>query len=522
LSAPVPEQSKACQFFILTDDEIEDKEPYADSGCRDDGMINVKFYRNKIKLRGLEKEHCMKIENLIRTWNRHRSVRWVKVKGWTPWLFPTHSSSIINPNAVALTYAEARIFSEDKDILERVLKVSGKMLEIFGFWCNFKLETKSSLVSFRRADGWRIRFRELNSNKFLQSRITRVLKFWSCIRLQRWQVPFIKHLMFEIYVFDHLTDLRQQVGSWIQTVRNKHKKELARLYEKAWNIKENPETLSEFANSPPFAKVRRFLPFWSEAVETKCNSWRAKKQREKLPPPLAPEAPTVQRDLWHRKSTNEKTDLNTNGSGNNRGSNEKQRPFDEAHLPSVGNLKPSQVEKRVQRPENILHEPRVLRFKLPARSDVQRQSLEHNRYNDMRRRNETLRNTIRELQNRLHHSERAKLEIKGQLDHYYRETLVLKQHQCVLQNDITMLRNDLSSRGDLQLACTQELDHLKQERNHLYSELAKIRAETQEKYSVPRLEDNIELLAVCAGVQFDGDAVKNPNARGSVVDDHIM
>jgi len=341
--------------------------------------------------------------------------------------------------------------------------------------------------------------------------------------LEKWQVPFIKHLLFEIYVFDHLVDLKLQVGNWIQTVRSSHRKELVRLYKKASNIKENPESLSEFANSPSFPKVRRFLPSWSEAVETRCSSWRAKKQRQTLTPPLAPEAPREEKDLWHSKSTEEKSNQNPNSSVRHRIHNRKQRPpAKQVQRKAIANFKPSQIDKRGKWPESTTQDPRKLRFKLPTSSAVQRPSSEHNRFDEMRRRNESLCNTIRDLQQRLNYSERVNLDIKDQLDHYYRETVALKQHQFVLENEITMLRQDISSRGNLQLACTQELDHLKQERNHLYSELARTKAGTQEKYIAQQLVDSNESHASDPDNQFNIDTVKNPNTRDSVLVDHTM
>jgi len=99
------------------------------------------------------------------------------------------------------------------------------------------------------------------------------------------------------------------------------------------------------------------------------------------------------------------------------------------------------------------------------------------------------------------------------MDHYYRETVALKQQQFKLQKEITMLKNDLASRSSLQLACTQELGNMKQERNWLYSELARRRVENEDEQKVSGLDDSVE-----GGVSYvvsvvDEDAVRNPNAR---------
>lgn len=128
------------------------------------------------------------------------------------------------------------VFSNDSDILQRVLKVSGKMLEVFGFWGNFDIETKSAKVSFQRSENWESCFEELNINNYLQTRITRMLMFWGCVKLWRWQVPFIIHIMFEIYVFGHLSKLRVLVAEWIQNVASRFCRELVVLNDRAMRI----------------------------------------------------------------------------------------------------------------------------------------------------------------------------------------------------------------------------------------------------------------------------------------------
>jgi cell division protein FtsB len=260
--------------------------------------------------------------------------------------------------------------------------------------------------------------------------------------------------------------------------------------------------LSEFANSLSFAKVRRFSPSWSEAVETQCDAWRAKKQRETLISPLAPKASIMKENLCY----------------SNRGTIERQSPFQENNQSFDFKSSHPDERKQAERRVDTAPDSRILRLNLPDRSVVQRQLRATSRRTDMQR-NETLCHTVRDLEYKLRHSERETLEMRVQLDKYYRENVALQQNQSALRNEIRALSNDLTSRGKLLLEYSQELDYLKQERNDLKSELAKIKAEDQEKYNFQVLKGIVKAHAKNPLVQADEDTVKNPNTRNSAVAD---
>ncbi|XP_026879117.2 opioid growth factor receptor-like protein 1 isoform X1 [Electrophorus electricus] len=110
------------------------------------------------------------------------------------WLFPIQEQGM-NFYAYPLTAKEIKLFCEDKDVKERLLKSYKLMLDFYGI----KLVDEES-GEVTRAENWEKQFENLNRNSHNNLRITRILKCLGILGFQHYQAPLVKFFLQETLV----------------------------------------------------------------------------------------------------------------------------------------------------------------------------------------------------------------------------------------------------------------------------------------------------------------------------------
>ncbi|KAK1799557.1 hypothetical protein P4O66_000438 [Electrophorus voltai] len=110
------------------------------------------------------------------------------------WLFPIQEQGM-NFYAYPLTAKEIKLFREDKDVKERLLKSYKLMLDFYGI----KLVDEES-GEVTRAENWEKQFENLNRNSHNNLRITRILKCLGILGFQHYQAPLVKFFLQETLV----------------------------------------------------------------------------------------------------------------------------------------------------------------------------------------------------------------------------------------------------------------------------------------------------------------------------------
>jgi hypothetical protein len=110
------------------------------------------------------------------------------------WLFPNYFDSRFNDNSKALTCVEANAFREDLQIAKSYVKSYELFLDFLGLRL---LDARTGLVSRVRGGGGRLR-KALVQNIHNHQRLRRVLASLAVTGFQRYMVPLVAHLEWEI------------------------------------------------------------------------------------------------------------------------------------------------------------------------------------------------------------------------------------------------------------------------------------------------------------------------------------
>jgi hypothetical protein len=130
-------------------------------------------------------------------------------------LFPIREKGV--SDAQPLTKYETEIFSNNKEMLNRLIKSYEIMLDFYG--CEF--ENGNPCKIKRNEDNYRERYHNLNYSGHNYLRITRILKCLGIMGLEKLKYPLIKHFIDELNKNKYLDNIKYSLYAfWVPTLRD--------------------------------------------------------------------------------------------------------------------------------------------------------------------------------------------------------------------------------------------------------------------------------------------------------------
>ncbi|KAI4888481.1 hypothetical protein NFI96_015556, partial [Prochilodus magdalenae] len=166
----------------------------------EENLYNLKFYQNQIP----SQPDDVFIEEFHKHWKGDYD-KLEDVHSYIQWLFPMQEPGV-NISAHVLTPKEIKMFREDREAKERLVKSYELMLDFYGIKLNNK---KSGEV--RRAEKWKERFENLDRNPHNNLRITRILKCLGILGFQHYQAPLVHFFLEETLVKGNLPSVKRSV-----------------------------------------------------------------------------------------------------------------------------------------------------------------------------------------------------------------------------------------------------------------------------------------------------------------------
>ena len=169
---------------------------------------NFLFFTNQLK----SKPDGDFIENIHRKW----AGDYYKLEshhGFIQWLFPLPEPGM-NSEAQTLTMEEIKDIRSNEKALDRLLRSYELMLDFYGM----KLVNRAT-GEISKAPNWRGRFMHLNQSSHNYLRITRILKCFGLLGMEKYQFPFVDFCLKEIFETEMLENARQScINYWIPAV----------------------------------------------------------------------------------------------------------------------------------------------------------------------------------------------------------------------------------------------------------------------------------------------------------------
>jgi len=197
------------------DDAKKYREGYPGLGDDLNENRNLEFYSNQ---RSSKPEGDL-VENIHKKW-------WGKYglleahHGYIQWLFPIREDGL-NSQAQILQPHEAKAILSDPVKQSRVVRSYELMLDFYGM----KLVDQTT-GALGRSDGWKERYRNLNSSFHNYLRITRVLKCLGEMGLEHLKKPFVEFVLSEIYENGELVNCHEScVKYWCEVIRSGEERE---------------------------------------------------------------------------------------------------------------------------------------------------------------------------------------------------------------------------------------------------------------------------------------------------------
>eukprot|EP01101_Sappina_pedata_P008312 TRINITY_DN4573_c0_g1_i2.p1 TRINITY_DN4573_c0_g1~~TRINITY_DN4573_c0_g1_i2.p1 ORF type:complete len:310 (-),score=82.31 TRINITY_DN4573_c0_g1_i2:23-838(-) len=131
------------------------------------------------------------------------------------WLFPIREKGL-NPKAQELQKHEAESFQSDPQLQEEILKSFEMMLDFYGMRM---VDRETGVIE--RSQNYIARYRHLNNSFHNYLRITRILKCLGEVGLERYKLPWLRHLVNEIFKEKVLTNCQTSCTRyWSQVLRD--------------------------------------------------------------------------------------------------------------------------------------------------------------------------------------------------------------------------------------------------------------------------------------------------------------
>eukprot|EP01080_Neovahlkampfia_damariscottae_P008695 gene8695-642_t len=171
--------------------------------------LNLQFYKNEIES---QPEGAL-IEDIHKNWFGN----WAKLErhhGYIQWLFPIQTGGM-NFQSQPLSKFESEEFKKSDEIKTRVVKSYEMILDFFGL----KLVDKTTGEVERNQETYEERYAFLSRSSHNYLRISRILKFFSILEFEQYQMNFLKFIIKEIFENQELLGLMNSlICYWIPTV----------------------------------------------------------------------------------------------------------------------------------------------------------------------------------------------------------------------------------------------------------------------------------------------------------------
>jgi hypothetical protein len=155
---------------------------------KDTNRKNIQFYKNEIE----SVPKGAKIDVILRDWKGDYD-KLESHHGYIQWLFPL-SERGLNQFAQPLRDDEAKFLRSNEHARRRLIDAYRMMLDFYGM----KLEDDAT-GKISRAQNWKERLYHLNRSSHNFLRITRILKCFGEVGLERLQSPFVEFLIYEAF-----------------------------------------------------------------------------------------------------------------------------------------------------------------------------------------------------------------------------------------------------------------------------------------------------------------------------------
>ncbi|XP_036839309.1 opioid growth factor receptor-like isoform X2 [Oncorhynchus mykiss] len=167
-------------------------------GQQQDEMPNLQFYRGQIP----SSPDGVFIEDFHNKWHRKYS-KLEEVHSYIQWLFPLQEPGM-NYQAKELTKKEIEAFLEDGTAKQRLVASYKLMLDFYG------IELSNDITGeVKRANNWRERFDNLETNTHNNLRITRILKCLGTLGFPHYQAPLVRFFLEQTLVKDKLYNVKE-------------------------------------------------------------------------------------------------------------------------------------------------------------------------------------------------------------------------------------------------------------------------------------------------------------------------
>ncbi|XP_073463592.1 uncharacterized protein [Aquarana catesbeiana] len=207
-------------------------------------MLNLKFYQNEIPF----EPYGVRIDDLHKYW-KFDYCELESNHSYIQWLFPLREPGM-NNRAKPLTEKEMEEMKKDEAVMQRLLQSYKLMLGFYGIEL---VDSKTGKVA--RADNWKERFSNLNTNTHNNLKITRILKCLGELGYERYQVPLVKFFLKETLCHGNLKNVKTSALNYFMfTVKNKSERRELVLF--AW---EHYEPKEKFTWGP-METLRKFKP----------------------------------------------------------------------------------------------------------------------------------------------------------------------------------------------------------------------------------------------------------------------
>lgn len=175
-----------------------------------DQTKNVEFYSGKCR----SKPDGDYIDTIHEKWFGNYSLL-ERHHGYIQWLFPIREEGM-NFHSQKLQPHEAKTIQETPEMKNRVIKSYEMMLDFYGM----KLVNQET-GEVSRSDNYKKRYRNLNHSFHNYLRITRILKCLGELGLEHYKMPFVEHVLNEIFEHDNLRNCYDScVRFWVQILKN--------------------------------------------------------------------------------------------------------------------------------------------------------------------------------------------------------------------------------------------------------------------------------------------------------------
>lgn len=183
---------------------------------------NLLFYKGVLRSKP---DNCTIMDFHEKWFGKYRELEFGH--GFIQWLFPIREQGL-NHLAHKLYPHEMLVMRKSPEIRLRLFKSYQLILDFFGM----KLMNGSGLIA--RTSDYKSNYQNLNQSFHNYLRITRILKCLGEMDMEKYQAPFLAHMLNEMFVNKKLMNCRQSCEKyWIPTLRDeKMRKLLLNVYNK--------------------------------------------------------------------------------------------------------------------------------------------------------------------------------------------------------------------------------------------------------------------------------------------------